>query len=105
MAKDKVEPKEIELSEKQQYIQLQLTDLANKEKTLMFQLDQVKASQQVFKQAFVEASQEVAEEVLKEKEQNMDILIPLIVITVVVLFSIKKFKPVLWLQIKSKFKK
>ena len=32
MAKDKVEPKEIELSEKQQYIQLQLTDLANKEK-------------------------------------------------------------------------
>jgi len=35
----------------------------------------------------------------------MDILIPLIVITVVVLFSIKKFKPVLWLQIKSKFKK
>jgi len=68
MAKDKVEPKEVELSEKQQYIQLQLTDLANKEKTLMFQLDQVKASQQVFKQAFVDASKEVAEEVLKEKE-------------------------------------
>ena len=69
MAKDKVEPKEVELSEKQQYIQLQLTDLANKEKALMFQLDQVKASQQVFKQAFVEASQEVAEEVLKEEEK------------------------------------
>ena len=68
MTKDKVEPKEVELSEKQKYIQLQLTDLANKEKTLMFQLDQVKASQQVFNQAFVEASQEVAEEVLKEKE-------------------------------------
>ena len=67
MAKDKVEPKEIELSEKQQYIQLQLTDLANKEKNLMFQLDQIKASQQVFNQAFVEASKEVAEEVLKEK--------------------------------------
>jgi len=32
----------------------------------MFQLDQIKASQQVFKQAFVEASQEVADEVLKD---------------------------------------
>jgi hypothetical protein len=69
MTKDKVEPKEVELSEKQKYIQLQLTDLANKEKTLMFQLDQVKASQQVFNQAFIEASQEVAEEVLKEEEK------------------------------------
>jgi hypothetical protein len=69
MAKDKVEPKEVKLSDKQQYIQLQLTDLANKEKTLMFQLDQVKASQQVFKQAFIEASQKVAEEVLKEEEK------------------------------------
>jgi hypothetical protein len=69
MTKDKVEPKEVELSEKQKYIQLQLTDLANKEKTLMFQLDQIKASQQVFNQAFIEASQEVAEEVLKEEEK------------------------------------
>ena len=68
MAKDKVEPKEVELSEKQKYIQLQLTDLNNKEKALMFQLNQVKASQQVFNQAFIEASKEVAEEVLKEKE-------------------------------------
>jgi hypothetical protein len=69
MSKDKVEPKEVELSDKQQYIQLQLTDLNNKEKALMFQLDQVKASQQVFNQAFIEASQEVAEEVLKEEEK------------------------------------
>jgi hypothetical protein len=68
MTKDIVEPKEVELSDKQQYIQLQLTDLNNKEKNLMFQLDQVKASQQVFNQAFIEASQEVAEEVLKEEE-------------------------------------
>jgi hypothetical protein len=65
MTKDIVEPKEVELSDKQQYIQLQLTDLNNKEKNLMFQLDQVKASQQVFNQAFIEASQEVAKEVLK----------------------------------------
>jgi hypothetical protein len=69
MTKDIVEPKEVELSEKQQYIQLQLIDLNNKEKNLMFQLDQVKASQQVFNQAFIEASQEVAEEVLKEEEK------------------------------------
>ena len=69
MAKDIVEAKEVELSDKQQYIQLQLTDLNNKEKNLMFQLDQVKASQQVFNQAFIEASQEVAEEVLKEEEK------------------------------------
>jgi hypothetical protein len=69
MSKDIVEPKEVELSDKQQYIQLQLTDLNNKEKNLMFQLDQVKASQQVFNQAFIEASQEVAEEVLKEEEK------------------------------------
>jgi hypothetical protein len=69
MSKDIVEPKEVELSDKQQYLQLQLTDLNNKEKNLMFQLDQVKASQQVFNQAFIEASQEVAEEVLKEEEK------------------------------------
>ena len=68
MAKDKVEAKEVELSEKQQYIQLQLTDLANKEKNLMFQLDQVKASQQVFSQAFIEASKEVSDKVSEEKE-------------------------------------
>jgi hypothetical protein len=69
MSKDIVEPKEVKLSDKQQYLQLQLTDLNNKEKNLMFQLDQVKASQQVFNQAFIEASQEVAEEVLKEEEK------------------------------------
>jgi hypothetical protein len=69
MTKDIVEPKEVKLSDKQQYIQLQLTDLNNKEKNLMFQLDQVKASQQVFNQAFIEASQEVAKEVLKEEEK------------------------------------
>ena len=68
MAKDSDKTKEVELSEKQQYIQLQLNDLANKEKNIMFQLDQIKASQQVFNQAFVEASKEVAEEALEEKE-------------------------------------
>ncbi len=35
----------------------------------------------------------------------MDILIPAIIITAVILFSIKKFKPELWSKITSKFKK
>jgi len=35
----------------------------------------------------------------------MDILIPVVIITVVVVFSIRKFKPVLWNKIVSKFKK
>jgi hypothetical protein len=68
MTKNKKESKEVELSEKQKYIQLQLNDLANKEKNFIFQLDQIKASQQVFNQAFIDASKEVAEEALEEKE-------------------------------------
>ena len=68
MAKDSDKTKEVELSEKQQYIQLQLNDLANKEKNFIFQLDQIKASQQVFNQAFIDASKEEAEEALEEKE-------------------------------------
>ena len=35
----------------------------------------------------------------------MDILVPFIIITVAILFSIKRFKPVLWLKITSIFKK
>jgi hypothetical protein len=35
----------------------------------------------------------------------MDILIPLVIISVVVLFSIKKFKPQVWKKIVAKFKK
>jgi len=35
----------------------------------------------------------------------MDILIPAAIITAVVLASIRKFKPALWVQIKSRFKK
>mgnify|MGYP003630710899 FL=1 len=35
----------------------------------------------------------------------MDILIPLVIITTVVLFSIKKFKPQVWKKIVTKFKK
>jgi hypothetical protein len=35
----------------------------------------------------------------------MDILVPLVIISVVVLFSIKKFKPQVWKKIVAKFKK
>ena len=35
----------------------------------------------------------------------MDILIPLAIITTIVLFSIRKFKPQVWKKIVTKFKK
>jgi|TARA_R110000824_G_scaffold172306_1_gene350101 hypothetical protein len=35
----------------------------------------------------------------------MDILIPLIIVTVVLAWSVKKFKPELWNKITAKFKK
>jgi hypothetical protein len=35
----------------------------------------------------------------------MDVLVPLIIVTIITLFSIKKFKPELWSKITSKFKK
>jgi hypothetical protein len=35
----------------------------------------------------------------------MDILVPLVIISVVVLFSIRKFKPQVWKKIVAKFKK
>jgi hypothetical protein len=59
-----------ELTEKQKYIKAQLTDLVSKEKQLTFQLDQIKAAQQVFKQAFLDASKEVSEEILAENKDK-----------------------------------
>jgi hypothetical protein len=64
MTKDNDKTKKTKLNDKQQYIQSQLQDLANKEKNLMFQLDQVKASQQVFQRAFVDSTKEIADKVL-----------------------------------------
>ena len=58
-----------DLTEKQKYIKAQLTDLASKEKQLTFQLDQIKAAQQVFKQAFLDASKEVSEEISTESKK------------------------------------
>jgi len=70
---ENIEPVEVELSEKQKYIQSQLDNLGSKETNLMFQLDQIKAAQQVFNNAFVEASKEVAEEVLDEEEETKEV--------------------------------
>ena len=69
---ENIEPVEVELSEKQKYIQSQLDNLGSKETNLMFQLDQIKAAQQVFNNAFVEASKEVAEEVLEEETKEVN---------------------------------
>jgi uncharacterized membrane protein len=41
----------------------------------------------------------------KNKEKSMDILVPLVIIAVVVLFSIKKFKPQVWKKVTAKFRK
>ena len=35
----------------------------------------------------------------------MDVLIPLGIITIIILFSIKRFKPQMWQQLIAKFKK
>jgi len=35
----------------------------------------------------------------------MEVLIPLIVLTVVIAWSVNRFKPELWNKVKSKFKK
>jgi len=35
----------------------------------------------------------------------MDILIPLVIVTLVLAWSVKRFKPELWTKVTSKFKK
>ena len=70
---ESIESVEVRLSEKQKYIQSQLDNLESKETNLMFQLDQIKAAQQVFNNAFVEASKEVAEEVLEESSTTKEV--------------------------------
>jgi len=55
-----------DFSNQQKYLHSQLKDLQNKENSLMFQLDQIKACQQVFNQAFIEESKEVSEKLSEE---------------------------------------
>jgi hypothetical protein len=42
---------------------------------------------------------------LKPRKNSMDILIPLVVISAILLVSIIKFKPELWKKVTAKFKK
>jgi hypothetical protein len=60
----------------------------------------------VFENAFKESFKTLKN--LKKKQprkSNMDILIPLVVISAILLVSIKKFKPQVWKKIVAKFKK
>jgi hypothetical protein len=40
-----------------------------------------------------------------QRKSNMDILIPLVIISAILLVSIRKFKPQVWKKIVAKFKK
>lgn len=50
------------LTKEQEYCKAQIEDLTTKQATLNFQLDQVKASLQVFHNLFAEESKKVSEE-------------------------------------------
>jgi hypothetical protein len=52
----------------------------------------------VFENAFKESFKEESEEE-KPRKSNMDILIPLVVISAILLVSIRKFKPQVWKKI------
>lgn len=57
------------LTKEQEYCKAQIEDLTAKQANLNFQLDQVKASLQVFHNLFAEESKKVSEE-KKEKESK-----------------------------------
>ena len=67
-----MESKEKKLTNEQKYFQSQIEDLKQKEQTLNFQLDQVRASLLVFNNSFTQSTKDVAEEVLKEKKSEDD---------------------------------
>jgi|TARA_B110000285_G_C14948684_1_gene525642 hypothetical protein len=64
------EEKAIELTPEQEYCKAQIADLMQKQATLNFQLDQVKASLSVFNNLMAESTKEVAKEVLKEEKSD-----------------------------------
>jgi len=65
-----MESKEKKLTNEQKYFQSQIEDLKQKEQTLNFQLDQVRASLLVFNNSFTQSTKDVAEEVLKEEKSE-----------------------------------
>ena len=67
---DDVELKESDMTDEQRYLQQQLLDLANKERNLNFQLDQVRASTSVFRNVFISSTKKVADEIIEEKSEE-----------------------------------
>jgi len=65
-----MESKEKKLTNEQKYFQSQIEDLKQKEQTLNFQLDQVRASLLVFNNSFTQSTKDVAEEMLKEEKSE-----------------------------------
>ena len=61
---------EEKLTKEQEYCKAQIADLMQKQATLNFQLDQVKASLSVFNNLMAESTKEVAKEVLKEEKSD-----------------------------------
>tara|TARA_R100000742_G_C4179604_1_gene15178 strand:+ start:267 stop:527 length:261 start_codon:yes stop_codon:yes gene_type:complete len=64
---DDKELKESDMTDQQKYLTDQVRDLTNQKTRLEFQLDQVMASLNVFKNAFLESTKEKAEEVLESE--------------------------------------
>ena len=58
------------LTKEQEYCKAQIEDLTAKQANLNFQLDQVKASLQVFHNLFAEESKKVSEEKTEKKSKN-----------------------------------
>ena len=58
------------LTKEQEYCKAQIEDLTSKQANLNFQLDQVKASLQVFHNLFAEESKKVSEEKTEKKSKN-----------------------------------
>ena len=65
-----VELKESDMTDKQKYLAQQVQDLTNKQTRLQFELDQINASLNVFKQALIDSTKEAANEALKEKDES-----------------------------------
>jgi len=61
---------EEKLTKEQEYCKAQITDLMQKQASLNFQLDQVKASLSVFNNLMAEETKKVSEEVIKKEEKS-----------------------------------
>jgi len=67
---DDVELKESDMTDEQKYLQQQLLDLGNKERNLNLQLDQIRASTSVFRNAFISSTKKMADEIIEEIDEK-----------------------------------